>query len=291
MIQFDKKKIEYKYGTPSYKIEYFICLAKGNAINFTVDSMKLKRWKNKENKENRSCFAAFHRMVTSFISTHKTPPNRILYICEKNFKNIPAKLHLSDKEIKRWVELCKKNRLMPKNIGKHFLKSMCFIVDLERVSYNRLYMYLTAARYIHEAPHFVRSMLHLIDDLGLDFFVAFPVASMWSAANTGHHILPIGRDYSMSMFNGDMNKTTNNMFNRFDMRYAAKLAQYAFNTEKEPAVTKDSRIDFNLHGAIKRVTLKGANRSTVTREHLLSEELVKAVRSGDFTEVSKLKIV
>lgn len=288
MIEFNKEKIDLRAGSPTYRVNYYICYVPGNKINFTAEEMKLKKWKYKEN-DNKSCFADFKNMMPTFGNTHKKSANRILYICDKKFGNVKSYLHLTDEEIERWVEMCKPNRLMPKNIGKHFLETMNYIVNLERVSYPRLYMYLTAARYIQEMPAFVRAMVHLVDEVGLDFFIAFGIASGYTATNSGHHIIPTTRVYSLNGFNGDMNKTNLPVFNQYNLTYSAKLAKFAFKTTKEtPAVEIGNGQLFKLHYNIDRQQVTG-NAANVERRHLLNKELIKAVRTADFTNVQHMR--
>jgi len=178
---------------------------------------------------------------------------------------------------------------MPKNIGEHFLKTMNYVVNLDTVSYNRLYMYLTAARYIQEMPAFVRAMVHLVDEVGIDFFIAFSIASTWCAHNTGHHIINVGRTYSLNGFRGDMNDLKHQSFNQFSIVQSAKLAKYAFSKAKETPVSEIKELTyFKLQDTIDKESLKRGHRYIIKRRHLLNKEVVKAVRTGDLSIVDKI---
>jgi len=199
--------------------------------------------------ENKSCFAGLKRMVSTFKKAKKEDPNTVVYFCNHK-SNRKTENHLTDEEIGQWVSLCTWNKLMPEYIGSHFVETKNFVLRLDDLSLQKVYVYLLAARFIQEEPYFIKSILYMVNDLGFGLLTAFAIASVLCINNSGHHILPISRSYGPA----DVNKRDG-----FDLTYSIKLVKYLCNDSRhKTSIISDENpaLYFNLHSAIKQTKCK-----------------------------------
>jgi hypothetical protein len=114
----------------------------------------------------------------------------------------------SEKHIVRWVELCKKYKLLPKEpFFKYSMKresvwnknknvshiKLISTVYIDGVFQPTLYMWLDNFRHLREDQGFVMATMYLHDELGIDFYVSYIIASYFNISNTGHHSLKIAK--------------------------------------------------------------------------------------------------
>jgi hypothetical protein len=204
----------------SYKVDFHIYASDKDETDTPDDVVKKIPGKF---AKNDTCFSWLLRNYSG-LQTEIHSPNRIRFMCKKKL-NSNEKAHLSNAEIRRWVRLCKKYGLMPKNIGENFVENGSFDIEILDISPNLLYVYLVTARYVQEEPHFVKFLLSLMKDTGLGFFTSFGVASLACISNYGHHIIPVSKSYGLQKPEM-INREDNSAFLKFDLRDTGKLCKF-----------------------------------------------------------------
>lgn len=191
-MKFDLNKICLKADRPEHDIKYVVYTEhKGFNKTLTYEELILPEAKKQKDidaikYESYVCFANLKNKA-------ETSSNRILFKVNFTFRK-PTSLHLSLLERKRWVNLCRYYGLMPRYVGRHFIHTGNFILRFDDLSPSKIYMYLTAARYMQEYPETVRATNYLRDK-GMNFYLAFLAACKCTIHNTAHSILSQGRSY------------------------------------------------------------------------------------------------
>jgi len=147
------------------------------------------------------CFSSFLDIIAQSArgpkADEKKLMNRILY---RMTVDPSACVTLKPKEQKRFIELSVKYRMLPSYVTPDTLakdgKSGTLVIMLEGVAPSQSYMYLSQYRYLREDPGFVRSIIHLHDKVGMNFYAAFTLASRVSIDYTVHHFLTLQRRYA-----------------------------------------------------------------------------------------------
>ena len=101
--------------------------------------------------------------------------------------------------------MAKEYKLLPPYINAEAVKGTksgttangVFIIDLKSLTPSLLYVYLSTIRNIREDPGLPKSVIYLVDELGMNFYLAYTFASGVVISTTGHHIMG-GRRYGMA---------------------------------------------------------------------------------------------
>jgi hypothetical protein len=180
--------------------------------------------------------------------------------------------HVTYDEILWWITICKKSKLLPEYGGTEFAKTGNFILRISALDLNTLYIYLSVARYLQEAPYFVKAIKYLIEDEDMDFYIAFAVASRCCMCGVGHHIIPISKQYPYASKENDINNV-----DTYNLDEMISLRKFLENEKKE--TLKDIKPGnllnyFNLHKTFSGMKIK---ELVVTRKELLSKDIIKKV--------------
>ena len=113
---------------------------------------------------------------------------------------------LTKEECELWVALAKKYKLLPPYINEEVLRETekgavkgTFIIDLNKtISPALLYIYLSTIRNMREDPGLPKAVLYLVNELGMNFYLAYTFASLVVVSGTGHHIVNLSRSYGLS---------------------------------------------------------------------------------------------
>lgn len=118
----------------------------------------------------------------------------------------------SEKHVARWIELCTKYKLLPPTSlfkysmdkidvkenkqrkilpGEHI--RLVYTLFIDGVFQPTLYLWLDNFRHLREDQGLVLATLYLHDELGIDFYVSYIIASYFNISNTGHHSLKISQ--------------------------------------------------------------------------------------------------
>ncbi len=140
----------------------------------------------------QACFAG---LVGTLV---KNPDkNRIIYF----FKD---KNKLSYEQKYEWLLLNKKHGCLPKSFSiKKVLENKAAVFDINKQSYNMLYVYLSSVRFMPAEPSYVKVVLKLVNKFKLDFYMASVFACHISMSNINHHFLPENPNY-MKVGNVDL---------------------------------------------------------------------------------------
>ena len=279
-VLFDEKKVNHIAGHAYYKINFSIFFAKIDTTNLSKeDLLGVVKRKIKDNT-NRSCFAEFINMYSNYVAQFKVRPNRLRYYCNTTAHE-KKELHLSKKEIARWVALCRKNKLLPANIGRNFVKNGILDINISDISINLMYVYLCAARYIQDEPFFVRAMLHFHDDLGIGFFTSLAVATKTSVTNQGHHLFPSCREYSLSCNKKALNNENVEALKSYSLVFAVRLYNFLNGYDNSEKIGQSNmKNSYRLHAFLKNINLMTKLTDfLVERNDLTKKETEKLART------------
>lgn len=282
--EFDETKVGIGHDHSIYHITYYVYLSDTDTTELPLDKF-LKIEEKLENTSNRACFAHLLAICSNFMRKYKRFPNRVRFVCERN-KHSKSELHLNTEEIRRWTELCKRNKLMPDNIGNNFIENGCFDIQIDNLSKEMLYVYLSTARYVQDEPFFVRAIIHMVDDNKMGFFTSFAVATTFCTTNTGHHLIDEARTYSVLRLKGTLNSSKDPCVNRFQMLRVAKLAKFVSQPDTAPAIStiNTGGTHFTLHSRLNSVKLKtNGGGLIVNKRDLRRKSLERIIVSGDLT--------
>ncbi len=288
---FDEKEFMIGNDHSHYSLEYEIFRADVDTSEMSEKALQ-KICKIIEKKTSQACFSSFISTYNEFFKKAKVNANRLRFFCEAN-KHSKAAVHLSKKEIEKWVEVCQQNNMMPMNIGKNFIDNGIYDIHFEDLSMEMFYVYLCSGRYVQEEPFFVKGILYLMNSHKMGFFTAFCLASYYQATNTGHHILPISRDYRISQMPKTLNEPKAGGFgNSFDLIAAARLANFVNGGDKGKKIKEQEALPrFELHTKMSKYWHKDKPHNyDVARENLRSKRLENILKTGDFNKsLSPLK--
>lgn len=164
----------------------------------------------KAEKQSYVCFARLLEVVSAskkMVDGVTAQYNRVLYHMKTDER---ACVQLTLEEQKRFIKLSVENLMLPKYVTPDTLlndKEGRVVFMLEDLTPSQLYMYLSQYRYLREDPGFVRSILHLHDKMGFDFYASFVIASRVSIDYTTHHFLTLQRQYGNQTANEVQNVT------------------------------------------------------------------------------------
>ena len=111
---------------------------------------------------------------------------------------------LTPEERIKWLVLAKEHKLLPGYINENSfvgdtpsskLAKATFILDLKDLTASMLYVYLSTIRNIREDPGLPKAVLYLVNELGMNFYLAYVFASSIVLSSCGHHILSTQRSY------------------------------------------------------------------------------------------------
>lgn len=275
-LVFDNAKVLSKYKDPTYKVTYAVYhnptpAEKGGELD-TLKSITTKGYKP-DTSSNTACFASLPGMLATG-KNGKTPPNRIIYYADSSHHQ-NADTHLSQLAIRQYVRLCVDHKLLPRYAAKHLWRAHYLILRPENLSLSKIYLYLTMARYISEAPFVAKTALYF-SSKGVDFYLAMLMAVATCGNNSGHSVLPVskGFDGSYGAKDFDINKQT------FKIDYARQLHRFVEKPIPDGSKVKNAetgRQYFKLHTDLSQVAVDTGER--VHAKNMADEKVVKFVYS------------
>lgn len=156
--------------------------------NNPISTLK-KHSKNsiKEEVKQSICFASAGRKFQDLYEENNVPTHM--------FVSYPLLSTISQREAVHWLQLCKVNKLLPKELRPRNMviskTEISFVLDLRTIPTRQVwYVYLSMARYLAEEPTFVKTVLTLVER-GWDFLVAFKTAHVLQIQYSGHSILEV----------------------------------------------------------------------------------------------------
>ena len=103
---------------------------------------------------------------------------------------------ISGYQRRRWLKLAIKNGLLPKSVNNKMEGDVKeYFINFSDLTQAQLYVYLATVRNLREDPGFPISVLYLTKQFGMNFFIAYVLASKVAINAGGHHIIPVGRSY------------------------------------------------------------------------------------------------
>jgi len=182
MLKLDKKKVEFN---AQHSANYQIFYGFGDSDKFP----DYKEWRYK------SCYSNFLSQLRS---------NKGIKKSFTTFKIIPTTVELTKEDVINWINLCKKNKFLPKYIvpkdcfktnkdGKVVRGFLTINIDTD-MPQSMLYLWLDSFRKLREDPGFVKAILYLCNDKKVNFFIAFVLATHFNITATGHHCLLLSKD-------------------------------------------------------------------------------------------------
>lgn len=223
------------------------------------------------------CFRGLERELTD------KSLNRV-YMAIKNCTTVLPKI--TSKEKRQWIELAQEHKLLPKYVEQSWVDKGEYIIDLndENISPSLLYAYLSVIRYIRDETAFVRSVLIMVDH-GVNYYIAFTLASKMYVTNSNHHIIHIQRGYPFISI--DTAKKVLNM--DLEVGAAISLRRYFSNPrkwDKRNVISEQGKpmLGWDCHNKIR----SAAKIDTKTKaSNLYSLSIVKAIMSDSDKEAKE----
>ncbi len=213
--------------------------------------------------------------------------NRVYMAIEDCTKALPR---ITPKEKKQWIELAQKYKLLPEYVKQSWVDKGEYIIDLrdKNMSPSLLYAYLSIIRCNRDEPGFVRSVLIMVDH-GVNYYIAFALASKMYITNSGHHIINVCRRYPYMATN-----TTKAIFDMdLEIGVAISLRRYFDNPKKwdkrdvisKPGQSTNQYLSrWGCHDNI-RATTKINTKTKAS--NLYSPLIIKAIMSDSDGEANK----
>ncbi len=159
------------------------------------------------NGNRQICFGDFLKEIQN----SKVKPNRMWYRID-----IPGGYGLTDKLVSRWIKLGKIHKFVPDSFEVVKIKReypdktddfiAVIINNLLELDANKFYLGVAFLRYIRESPSSVIGGIHLMDDIGLDPYVAFVFNNAFTVHGEGHSPINVSKMYGREP---SLNKTVN----------------------------------------------------------------------------------
>lgn len=193
----------------------------------------------KTSKYNDVCFSGLLKQIIT------QRANRMYY---KLHTVLPAGSYpplLTFKERGQWISLAKEHKLLPSYINENTIEDEkdpsklakgTFIIDLEEITQSLLYIYLSTIRNIREDPGLPKAVLYLVNDLGMNFYLAYILASKVVMSTSGHHIISLNRSYGM-----------------FKQEYDTKRCVYTYDSFTSDQLNEKVTVPINVAVGIQRV--------------------------------------
>lgn len=238
---------------------------------------------------NYVCFSGFGGYVSDYTRENKKPPNRVYFLLTIHPE---AQNLLTDEQRARWITICKMHGLLPSYIKEENLSKSStkkdgrrndihgkFFIDISDVSPTLLYIYLSTLRNLREDPGFPKAVIHLVDDLGMNFYAAYVFGSRIGITCTGHHILEVTRSYGERYPSKDAAEHISG-----NVTASARIAYCLRNFIREP-----SKFDSNLakNGLrlsascmLNSVAGSDVHNYLLTLREFFEEDVIKAIMSS-----------
>lgn len=252
--KFDENKISHIYTTSPFIVRYYVYSDKKDRATSKFSKESIEKYKLPFKKNtNKSCFAQLPRMLAEFSTKHKEWPNRVLFLCDFK-KHAKSECHTTLEERYWWVSACKHHNLLPEYIEKDFAETGNVVFKIDTLDLKTLYIYLIIVRHIQEEPYFVRGIKYLVEERGIDFYVAFAVASRCCIGNKAHHVIPLGKQYPFSREHNSINNIKG-----YNINYMFRLIKFmAGELRSKETIIKDQKIGtmpgtFCLHDTLEKI--------------------------------------
>ena len=199
---------------------------------------------------------------------------------------------LTKEECESWITLAKKYKLLPPYINEEVLRETekgavkgTFIIDLNKtMSPALLYIYLSTIRNMREDPGLPKAVLYLVNELGMNFYLAYTFASLVVISGTGHHIVNLSRSYGLS--NGTASMPIIEEKVSIPMKTVIGIQRMLNNPSKydERALTDKKDCGFNCDSTINSISKVGYQFAPSA---LFDEYVIAAAMSKTDSEADK----
>lgn len=179
-------------GDPKYSINYGVYSQPDGETSEVGSISEAKKKYHASEKKSAACFSGLGELMAGYVNAYGIIPNRVVYECNMKM-NEP---HISAETARKWLELCKDNRLVPEATDiDAFLDTGNFVLDLAGLNLTSAYLYLCSVRYLQEEPKMVEAVLAAVGEFEADFFVSLAVSHRTLVTRDVHSILDYYRTY------------------------------------------------------------------------------------------------
>lgn len=281
----DDEIVSLKYRhTSNHKVKYCVYYdgKKYGKKNIYVPKNPVKEFKTE--MINGICFSGLLRAIEDMSFDGKRA-NRFYAVIMSTHK-----IGLTLKEKKSWVKIAKRNRLLPPYFGLNTAKNDTFVLDLTDLTPSLLYCYFSTFRFIREDPGFVRAMVYLVEELKIDFFMAFVFATRICMTHIGHSVVKGVKTYPYTE-EGNIEKVPLQVSSMIGLRrFIRNPKKYDERTVHLKDTHKYSS-NYNCQGAIYKACGRGVG-FRLNAGHFKNDFLRKAIRTtSDEKAVEYLKKV
>lgn len=142
-------------------------------------------------KRTPVCFSSLPRELHE----ERINNNRYNRICYKVVDDLKNQVILTIEEKREWIKIARKHGLLPPYVRLFAAKDGKITIDLEKCTPAQIYGYLATFRFIREDPGFVRAMVYLVNDLKVNFYVAYVLCHKICLTHSGHTVIGLTRPY------------------------------------------------------------------------------------------------
>lgn len=224
MVKIEKEKFVFPndYDMSTYEVFYRSCKTDTPTTPVTVDGTSEICYSSlcSRMKKEHNCVQS-----TIFTTTDRAPV-------------------LTLDEIHKWINLCKKHKLMPDYVSSNEtakvvnrsgkdVHELSIAINLSGIFQVQLYGYLSALRHVREDSGFVKGVLYLHEECGVDFHAAYVLSSHFNVAREVHHLIGINKSVYCS-YNTPAPKEVTGSVNMLSMRCLYKILNNS-SVNKGPA--------------------------------------------------------
>lgn len=160
-----------------------------NKVELLSYEEAVKDYKIPVKARRRVCYGTLSSAIKNFRKNNGKHPNRLITIFKRTNR-------LSSQEKKEWINLCVKYKMLPKYMSDKVIDKEAFIIKLDNhITPSQIFLYLSVAREIWKDPGLVKTILYLVNEKHINFYVAFVAASRFCLQGTSAHCTWVSRNY------------------------------------------------------------------------------------------------
>jgi len=235
---------------------------------------------------NHACYSAFWRKVSKN-STH------IYTILKQDVK----KNRLSKTETMLWIKLCKRYDLLPKYVKN----KDCYLKDKDglirfRLKLNitkkpqaRIYLYLDSFRHLREDPGFIKAIIYLHRDCGINFYAAYILSSHLNIVGTGHHALKVDNTVYSSVNKPNINKDKiTNLDSEMNLKMVRSFYKYIHEKKKYNGKDKKIGVDAKTWDCNTKIAKLTDIDLVIRLKYLKDERVISIIEEKDCKKAKQL---
>lgn len=256
----------------------------GYRVRYVVHDGKKLEYEAPPKDNSAACYA-------SLLDRFRKTPDKNFVSTSIDIVTHRPKHRLTVDECIAWVDLCQVYGLLP----WYIIPKNCFHVDEENPEaiegrlvliskdypQGLMYVYLDNFRHMREDPGFVKSMLYLCNEVGMDFYAAYILASHLNITGTGHHCILVQR----GVYNSFNKPAPKDIHGKMNLKMARNFFLFLFDKNVDQGDLIPKANGWSCNGRINKVTNIDL---VVPVKSLLAPEISTIIREKNDEKAAKL---